>query len=136
VAERVEQLIAFLGSHVPQPVDQQVLDDGSVQFLGGDPPEVIVVLTDTRVTVAEFAGRWDTPFKFQLRPRRVGTVRWRRLPENALLAALSALIKGARDARRAAFQTCALCGRQTAPEWLHDEHVCQSCADIQSGAIH
>jgi hypothetical protein len=134
--ERFEQLIAFLGSQLPAPVEQQPAGDGSIQFTGGDPPQVIALLTHHSVVVAEFAGIWDTPFKFSAKPRRVGMVKWRRLPENALLAALTALIKGAREARLASFQTCRYCSQRTAPEWLHDEGVCQSCADQHSGAIH
>lgn len=136
VSERYEQLIAYLGSQLPEPVDQQPSDDGSLQFTGGDPPQVVALLTDTSVIVSEFAGVWESPFKFAVKPRRVGVVKWRRLPENALLAALSALIKGARESRLASFQTCQYCGHKTAPEWLHDAGVCQACADRHSGAIH
>ena len=134
--ERFEQLIAFLGSQLPAPVEQQPAADGSIQFTGGDPPEVVAVLTNRSVIVSEFTGEWETPFKFSARPRRVGIVKWRRLPESALLAALSALIKGAREARLASFQVCQYCRRRTAPEWMHDEDVCQACADQHSGAIH
>ena len=84
----------------------------------------------------EFAGVWDAPFKFTAKPRRVGVLKWRRLPENALLAALSALIKGAREARLASFQECQYCGKRTAPEYLHDTGVCQACTDRHSGTIH
>ena len=136
VPERFEQLIAFLGSQLPGPVEQHPGADGSIQFTGGDPPEVVALLTHHSVAIAEFAGEWETPFKFTAKPRRVGVVKWRRLPENALLAALSALIRGAREARLASFQTCLYCGARTAPEWLHDEGVCQSCADQHTGAIH
>jgi hypothetical protein len=136
VPERFEQLIAYLGSQLPGPVEQHPGVDGSIQFTGGDPPQVVALLTQHSVAIAEFAGVWDTPFKFSAKPRRVGVVKWRRLSENALLAALSALIKGARDARLASFQTCRYCSQRTAPEWLHDEGVCQSCADQHSGAIH
>jgi hypothetical protein len=86
--------------------------------------------------VAEFTGEWETPLTFTARPRRVGTVKWRRLSESALFNALSALIKGAREARLSSFQTCQYCEQPTAPEWLHDEGVCQSCADQHSGSIH
>lgn len=136
VPERFEQLIAFLGSQLPGPIDQQADADGAIQFIGGDPPEVVALLTHSSVVVMEFAGVWETPFKFTAKPRRVGVLKWRRLPENALLAALSALIKGARDARLASFRTCQYCERRTAPEWLHDDGVCQACADRHSGAIH
>jgi hypothetical protein len=134
--ERYEQLIAYLNSHLPDPVEQLDRDDGALQFLAGDPPQVVAVLTETSVTISEFAGVWDSPSKFTATPRRVGTVKWRRLPENALLAALSALIKGAREARLASFQVCRYCGLRTPPESLHDADVCESCTDRHSGVIH
>ncbi|HEX3702874.1 MAG TPA: hypothetical protein VHU82_06070 [Vicinamibacterales bacterium] len=136
VPERFEQLMAFLGSQLPGPVDQQASADGSIQFVGGDPPEVVAVLTHASLTIAEFSGVWESPFKFTAKPRRVGLLKWRRLPENALLDALSALIKGAREARLASFQICQYCDRRTAPEWLHEDGVCQSCAELHNGAIH
>jgi hypothetical protein len=117
-------------------VDQQTGEDGALQFVAGDPPEVVVLLTDRSVVVHEFAGVWKTPFEFAARPRRVGSLKWRRLPENALLGALDQLIRGAREARRSAYQTCQYCNRSTAPEWLHEAGVCQSCADQQNGAVH
>jgi ABC-type proline/glycine betaine transport system permease subunit len=136
VPERFEQLIAFLASQLPAPVDQQTLADNSIQFTAGDPPAVVALLTHSSVVVSEFAGVWETPFTFVPKPRRVGIVKWRRLPENALLAAISALIKGAREARLSSFQTCQFCGQRTAPEWLYEEGLCQSCADQQSGRVH
>ena len=133
---RFEQIIAYLASNLETPVDRQDEEDGSIQFVGGEPPEVVVQLTATSIVISEFAGVWETPFKFTAQPRRVGALKWRRLPETALWNALGALIKGAREMRLARFQTCVYCGRRTAPEWLHDAGVCQSCADQHSGAIH
>jgi hypothetical protein len=134
--ERYEQLIAFLGSNLPTPVERHEDVDGSIRFTGGDPPEVVVVLTESSVVVSQFSGVWESAFTFAAKPRRVGVVKWRRLPENALLSAIGALVKGAREARLASFETCQYCGQRTAPEWLHDEGVCQACADQHSGAIH
>ncbi len=134
--ERYEQLIAFLGSQLPAPVDQEIGADGAMQFVGGDPPEVVVVLTQSSVVVSEFRGVWETPLKFVVRPRRIGLIKWRRLPETALWNALAALLKGARQARLEQFQVCQYCGQNTAPEWLYEDRVCQSCADRQSGAVH
>ena len=105
-------------SNLPSPVDRQDAADGSVQFIGGEPAEVVVSLTETSVIVSEFSGVWESPFTFAARPRRVGVVKWRRLPETALLNALSALVKGAREARLSRFQVCRYCGRNTAPEWM------------------
>jgi hypothetical protein len=134
--ERYEQLIAFLGSQLPPPVDQQEQRDGAIQFLAGEPPEVVVLLTGASVIVSEFAGVWETPHTFVKNPRRVGVLKWRRLPENALWDALAALIKGAREARRSRFQICRYCGENTPPEWRHDDHVCQGCAEQHSGTVH
>ena len=136
VPAHYEELIAFLASNLPAPVDRREDTGGVIQFIGGDPAEVVVLLTRSSVVVASFAGEWETPLVFKAKPRRVGLVKWRRLPENALLAAIAALIKGARDVRLASYQTCVYCGRRIAPEWLHDEGVCQSCADQQSGRVH
>jgi len=136
VPERFEQLMAFLGSRLPEPVDQQADANGAIQFIGGDPPEVVVLLTHGSLIISEFAGVWETPFKFAAKPRRVGVLKWRRLPETALLDALSSLIKGARAARLASFQVCQYCDRRTAPEWLHEEGVCLACAERYGGGIH
>jgi hypothetical protein len=134
--ERYEQLLAFLDTNLPAPVDRQDNADGSVQFVGGDPAEVVVSLSETSVIVSEFAGVWESAFTFAARPRRVGVLKWRRLPETALFNALTVLIKGAREMRHSRFQPCRYCGRRTAPEWMHTHGVCQACADQHSGAIH
>jgi hypothetical protein len=134
--ERFEQLIAFLESNLPPPVERQEAADGSMHFTGGDPAQVVVALTETSVVVSEFAGVWESPFTLAARPRRVGVLKWRRLPETALINALTALIKGAREARQSRFQACRYCGQSTAPEWMQPDGVCQSCADQHSGAVH
>ena len=125
--ERYEQLIAFLDSHLTG--ERHELPDGSLQFLGGDPPEVVVQLTETNVIVSEFAAVWESPFTLTARPRRVGALKWRRLPETSLFNALGTLIKGARESRLAAFRACAECGHNTAPEWLTAKAICHSCAE-------
>jgi hypothetical protein len=126
--ERYEQLIAFLDNNLPSPVERQELADGSMRFTGGDPQEVIAELTDSSVIVSAFGAVWETPYSLTPRPRRVGIIKWRRLPENAMLAALTALIRGAREARAASFRICERCGRKTAPEWLDTDTVCHACA--------
>lgn len=131
-SERYEQLIAYLNSHLPAPVEELESDGGVRLFLGGEPVEVVARLTDASVTVSEFAGVWKSPFTFAARPRRVGVLNWRRLPENALLLALAALIKGAREMRLASYQPCQHCGQRTAPEYLRDRGFCQACTDRQT----
>ena len=126
--ERYEQLIAFLDSNLPAPVERQEIADGSLQFTGGDPPAVVIHLTEASVIVSAFAAVWETPFVLTPKPRRVGILKWRRLPETPMFNALAALIKGAREARSAAFRICERCGRATPPEWLHTETICHSCS--------
>jgi len=135
--ERFEQLIAFLGSQLPAPVDQEQADEGSIIFTGGTPAEVIVQLTRSAVTVLEYAGNWDTPDRFVVKPRHVGTVKWRRLPETATMNAVSALIKGARETRLHRYRHCSVCGEKTPPESLFgDDDVCGACAGPQGYLVH
>ena len=57
VPERYEQLIAYLGSNLPAPVDRQEASDGSIRFIGGEPAEVVVLLTDAVHVFGEAAAR-------------------------------------------------------------------------------
>ena len=132
--ERFEQLIAFLGSQLPAPVDQQSAD-GALIFTGGEPPEVVVHLTESAVIVAEYAGLWDANRGFVVTPRRVGALKWRRLPETPLMSALSALIKGARDVRLARYRPCSVCGQKTPPELLFADDVCPACGERQPPTV-
>jgi hypothetical protein len=125
--QRFEELIAYLHSHLPSPVDQQVDDDDSVVLTGGFPPEVVVRLTSSSVVVSEYAGTWKSPDHFVVIPRRVGVVSWRRLPEAAVMQALSALIKGAREMRVARYRSCVMCDKTYPPEVLLADEVCPGC---------
>ena len=135
-SERFEQLIAFISSQLPKPVDeQQGGGDGSIVFTGGEPSEVIVHLTDETVTVAEFAGDWDED-AFIIAPRIVGELHWHTLPETALMNALSALIKGAREARLSRYRSCPECGETVPPEYFGTNDRCARCTDEPSGLVH
>ena len=134
--ERFEQLIAFISTHLPGPIEQQPGAEGSLIFTGGSPGEVIVHLTQVSVTIAEYSGAWETPSSFTVRPRRVGVLKWRRLPESELLSALGQLIKGAREARLARYRTCRFCGESSPPEWMDTDDVCVGCADRQMDVVH
>jgi hypothetical protein len=136
VDERFEQLIAFLGSQLPAPVEQLIEEDGSLTFVGGSPAEVVVHLTTSKVTVSEFSGMQQSPGRDSPAPRRVGTLLWQRLPETALINALSALIKGARDMRLARYRPCASCGEKTPPELLLNDDVCPACTEPQTYRVH
>jgi hypothetical protein len=125
--ERYEQLIAFLGAHLTN--ERHELADGSLQFVGGDPPEVVALVEENSVAIYAYAGVWSPTRGVTPRPRRVGLLKWRRLPETALFNALGVLIKGAREARLASFRTCQECGRSTPPEWMDADQTCRTCSD-------
>jgi hypothetical protein len=133
--EGFEQLIAFLDSQLPTPVDRQIAADGSMIFTGGAPAEVVVQLTDASVIVSAYAGIWVTPDRFVVKPRRMGLLKWRRLPETLLMNAALALIKGAREVRLASYRLCTICGNKYPPETLFDD-VCAWCGEESPGVVH
>ena len=134
--ERLEQLIAFIGSQLPSPVDEQTAGDGTMVFTGGAPAEVVVSLGEASVVVSEYAGAWEAAGRFVVRPRRVGLLKWRRLPETALMNALAALIKGAREVRLSRYRCCTVCGTRHPPEALSVNDVCCGCEEPPHPVIH
>src|SRR5216684_983266 len=134
--ERFEQLIAFLSSHLPEPVEQQGDGTGGIVFTGGSPGEVIAYLTDSIVEIGEFGVRWENPGTPVVKARRVGVLNWRRLPETALMNAIASLIKGAREMRLARYRTCRYCGTANPPEWLQSESHLPRALDQACDGVH
>jgi hypothetical protein len=127
--ERFEQLIAFLGSQLPAPVEQDAGSDGSIIFTAGSPTEVVVHLTEASVIISQYAGIWVSLERFVVKPRRMGLLKWRRMPETPLMSAITALIKAAREARLALYRPCAVCGTIHPPEALFGDDVCPECGE-------
>jgi NADH pyrophosphatase NudC (nudix superfamily) len=50
--------------------------------------------------------------------------------------ALSALIKGAREARLSKYRTCPECGEKISPEFYGAADVCDGCAEEPPSVIH
>jgi hypothetical protein len=134
--ERFEQLLAFVGAQLPTPVEEHQTDDGSFIFSGGDPAEVIVQVTESTVLVAAFVGDGEEHDLVRAKPRPVAELHWRLLPETAVMNALSALIKGARDARLATYRVCLDCGARKAPEHMQTDDVCLECAEGGPRTVH
>jgi hypothetical protein len=134
-SERYEQLIAFLTTHLPTPIEQEE-QDGILVFTGGEPGEVVARLTNSSVIIEEYAVKWETPFKPVVNPRRVGAVNWRRLPETTLMTVVGQMIKGAREVRLSRYRPCRFCGKTNPPEWQQGDDVCQACATSQLGVVH
>ncbi len=133
--EHLEQLLAFISTHMPEPFTQEDID-GIMVFTGGSPTEVIVRLTQTSVIIEEYAVWWETPSRPVIRPRRVGLVKWRRLPESALMNVVGDLIRGARATRRARYRVCESCDALTPPEHMADRAVCRRCASRAVPVVH
>ena len=77
-----------------------------------------------------YAGAWESPGRFTVKLRRVGILNWRRLPETAMMHALSALIKGAREMRLARYRACPVCDKKYPPETLFANDVCPWCREV------
>jgi hypothetical protein len=136
-SERFEQLIAFVGAQLPKPVEEHQTDDGSFIFTGGEPAEVIVQVTESTVLVATFVASLEGDRASPATgPQPVGELHWRRLPETAVMNALSALIKGSREVRLATFRVCFECGGTRAPEEMADDDVCRECAEAPPKTVH
>jgi hypothetical protein len=138
MADRLEWegLLTSVAHGLPQPVEQETARDGSVLLVGGDPAEVVVRITRSAVSVAEYAVDWRGPHDPAVRPIVFGTLRWRRMPEVHALAALQTLLRAACESRRAKYRTCGYCERNTPPEALHNGQVCQECAQKRLGIVY
>jgi organic radical activating enzyme len=135
-SERFEQLIAFVGAQLPKPVEEHQTDDGSFIFTGGEPPEVIVQITEFTVLVAAFVAIPEGGDRSATEPQPVGELHWRRLPETAVMNALSALIKGSREVRLATYRVCLDCGEKRAPEDMAAQDMCRECAEAPPRTVH
>ena len=131
-----EELLASLRHGLPQPVREEVSADGSTILIGGDPGEVVVRLTIASLTVLEYAVEWQGPHDSVVAPVELGTLRWPELPGVQAMRAVDALVAAARDLRRSKYTTCRLCERPHPPEAMHDDEVCQRCAQAHLGVVY
>jgi hypothetical protein len=126
-----EALVASLAHELPQPVKQETALDGATVFVGGDPGEVVVRLTDAVLTVSEFAVEWPGPHTPVTRPIELGRVHWPWLPGVEAMRVLLVLIEAARQSRLSKYRRCGMCEQVRPPEWMYDGEVCQTCAEGQ-----
>jgi len=122
-----DEWLAFLSSHLPEPVRQDDSPDGATHFRGGSPPEVAVRLSHRAISVFEISGEPRPPGVPSVRPRLVGTLLWRRLAPAQAMGVIAALIDAARQNRLAAYRRCVVCDALVAPELMHDLEVCLDC---------
>jgi hypothetical protein len=129
IPEDYEQWIAFIAAQLGPNASHDTRADGWVYFADGEPPLVMARLTPVSVTVWEYAAMRQWP-RTPMAPIRIGSVMYRRLPEEAASRLISSLIDGARESRLARFRQCAVCNTRTAPEWLDENDVCWKCAEL------
>lgn len=128
IPEGWEAWLAFFRARLPDPIEEVGIDEGIVRFQAGDPVEVVVRLGPRSITVFECVADESGPAPRRVRPRRLATVLWTALAEDAGVAVVSALVEAARRARRATYRICARCERATPPERMHDQEICAACA--------
>jgi hypothetical protein len=136
MSEAYEPLLAFIAAQLSRPVTQQEEANGTIVFTGGDPPEVIVRFTPRTAVVCEYSVAWQAPPTALVVPITIGSVLWTRLPEEGAMRAVKALIKVARNVRLSKFRVCSMCVQRNPPEWMHDDEVCQRCAEQELGVVH
>lgn len=124
-----EEMLAFVLARLHEPIDQHEDAEGAVVITSGDPGEVIVRLTESEVTIAEYSVWENGSARSALRPITVGTVGWTALSADATMRAVTALIHLAREARTATFRVCSVCARATPPERMQSDDRCRECAE-------
>ena len=131
-----ESLLDEINRLLPDPIRDETQLDGDVVLVGGDPGEVIVRISGSKVSIAVFSIRWDGPYTTVVRPKQLATLNWKRLPASTTMMTLHGLVSAAVEIRRAKYRKCERCGETKPPEWMHDDQTCQSCAEKHLGVVH
>ena len=131
-----DHLLQEIQELLPDPVREEMRLDGDLVFVGGDPGEVIVRISSSRVSIALFSIRWEGSHTPLVRPKQLATLNWQRLPASVTLLSLHSLVEAAVEIRRAKYRKCDRCGETKPPEWMHDEQTCQSCAERHLGVVY
>jgi hypothetical protein len=134
--QNLDEWLAFVSTHLPEPVIREEAADGTVCFTGGRPALVIVTVGAAAIAVFEYAVRRDVFQAPAVSPRLIGQVRWRRARNAEMTRAVGALIAAARESRLSKFRRCEQCDEFTPPERMHDAHICQACAGQQPPVVH
>ena len=129
-------LLHHIEDGLPKPVKVEQQLGGETVMVGGDPGEVIVRITGSKVMVAVFTVRWEGPHTPVVRPQVLGSLHLRHLPASRLMMAVQDLISTATEIRRAKYRKCERCGKIKPPEWMHDSTTCQSCAEKHLGVVY
>ena len=131
-----DDLLQEIQELLPDPIREETQLDGDVVLVGGDPGEVIVRISGSKLSIAVYSVQWEGPHTPLVRPKLLATLNWQRLPEATVMLTLHELVSVAVQIRRAKYRKCERCGETKPPEWMHDEQTCQSCAEQHLGVVH
>ncbi len=131
-----DSFLEEIKSLLPDPVQDDTQLDGDVVLVGGDPGEVVVRISGSKVSIAVFSVRWEGPHTPVVRPKQLATLNWKRLPASTMMVTLHGLVSAAVELRRAKYRKCDKCGETKPPEWMHGEDICQSCAEQHLGVVY
>lgn len=132
----LNSLVEEIKSLLSDPVQNDRQLDGTVVLVGGDPGEVIVRISGSKVSIAVYSVRWEGSHTPVVRPMQIATLNWKRLPAATMLVALHGLINAGVELRRAKYRRCDKCGETKPPEWMHGDDICQSCAEHHLGVVY
>jgi len=130
-----EEMLAFVLAQFDAPVERDEAD-GAVLVTSGEPGEVIVRLTTLDITVAEYSLEWRGEHAASVEPIVIGSVIWSAISADAAMRVVKGLIGAAREARLSTFRVCVICERNTPPEWMASDDVCQECAEEEHEVVH
>ena len=118
------------------PLREEASPDGTIQLIVGDPGEVVVTVSDERVSIFEYGIEWQGPHTPVERHTPLGDIRLDGISGKDLEQLVSEWITVTRRRRRRRFRTCKFCDEKNPPEWMHARDVCQGCAERVLGVVH
>lgn len=129
------ELIARVRTLLAEPI-YETARPGSIQLVGGEPGEVVVELTESSITISEYACEWPSPSEPVSTTIPVGRIEFGGLSDSECVRRVSELVTEARKRRLARFRRCRFCGESNPPEWMDGPRVCQTCAEHHLGVVH
>jgi len=135
VAAKIDNLIRDIKALLPTPISEENVD-ADVRLIGGDPGEVVALVSEDEVIFSQFALEWDGPHTPVIRPLPIATIQWKNLLKPERQRFFTSLVELIVQRRRKLYRKCQYCKDLTPPEWLHNDQTCQGCAERHLGVVH
>ncbi len=129
-----EEIVEIIKSSLPRPV--QIIElDGEMRILGGEPVQVSVGLFSKKLVVYLFSVHWEGSANPLPVNTPIAIVDQDDYPtsQSAFRDLITDLISESIKMRVSTFITCPNCGNFSPPEWMHNQEICQACAQTQLG---